>query len=218
MARQIPLELPVATSLARDDFVVSASNADAMRLLQEQTQRAMLLLGPSGTGKTHLAHIWAGQQGAQALPANLDAQAITTTSAWVWEDADKTDWSAETQQKAFHILNRVREEQARLLITATLPPREWPLQLADLRSRLLALPVATLQPPDDELLHALLLKHFSDRQLRAGEEVFSYLLPRLPRDGSFIMRFIEKLDRAALADQRAITVPLARQILEQTEN
>jgi chromosomal replication initiation ATPase DnaA len=215
-ASQIPLHLPHKTSLAEDDFLVTPSNEEAAKQLGKAASALqILLLGPRGSGKTHLAHIWQRDHEARRLvPETLDPAELVVGSAWLWENADRASWSEKLQQNAFHLLNLARENGFRLLITASQPVREWPLQLADLRSRLLALPVAQINPPDDTLVSALLLKQFRDRQLPVTEEVLNYLIPRMPRDGAQIMAIIEKLDRAALAGKRAVTIPLAKSILD----
>ncbi len=105
------------------------------------------------------------------------------------------------------------ERQGHLLIVAPEPPARWDIKLADLRSRLLAAPVVTVKPPDEALLGAVLVKLFADRQLVVGEEVLSYLLVQLERSFAAAHEAVAALDAASLADNRAITVPLAREIL-----
>jgi chromosomal replication initiation ATPase DnaA len=206
MTGQIPLLLPVEPAFGEDDFMVTPSNADAARITREHQAGTLLLLGPSGSGKSHLAAIWGERM--QARPPEWEQPAQPAT---LWEDADKTDWNDAAQKNAFHLLNSVKESGAALLVTAATPPAQWPLTLADLRSRLLALPVAQIQAPDDGLTAGLLLKHLGDRQLRLSEETLHYLIPRLPRDGGRIAAIVAQLDEAALTQKRAITVPFIRE-------
>lgn len=215
MAEQIPIPLPVEPALTEDDFLMTASNQHAAQMLALWSAAGpLLLLGPQGTGKTHLAAIWQKRTGATPLSlAAFDAARPLPAHA-LWEDADKTVWTAEAQQRAFHLLNCVKEQGTQLLLTATMPPRDWPLQLADARSRLLAVPVAQLEPPDDGLVAGLLLKHFRDRQLRVGEDALNYLIPRLPRDGAAIAQAVAQLDEAALRGKQGITIPLIRAALK----
>lgn len=212
-AQQIPLSLPVDPSMGEDDFLITPSNEAATQLLAHA--KVLILLGPKGSGKSHLARIW--QQRNQATM--LDGAACDLTQlpkAILWEDADKTAWNDVAQTNAFHLLNSVKEKQLSLLITATTPPAAWPLTLADVRSRLLAIQVAQIDTPDDTLVAGLLLKHFKDRQLRVGEDVLNYLIPRIARDGGAIADVVRVLDELSLAHNRAITVPLVRTALEET--
>ncbi len=212
MTRQIPLALPVEPAMGEEDFLVTPSNEEATALVK--VSATLLLLGPKGSGKSHLARIWKSRRNAEALdfaafsPASLQSQ-----QALLWEDADQSDWNSASEAKAFHLLNSAKENKIALLITASAPPAQWKLSLPDLRSRLLALPVAELNTPDDTLMAGLLLKHLNDRQLRVSEEVIDYLLARLPREGSKITEAVRLLDEASLSKGRAITVPLAKEIL-----
>lgn len=210
-AQQIPLALPVDPSMGEDDFLITPSNQTAAAQLHSDTPT--LLLGPKGTGKSHLARIW--QKRRTAIAFDVTRTNIGTLSqAVVWEDADSSDWNAQTQEAAFHLLNTVKEKKLPLLITATKPPAAWGLTLADLRSRLLALHVASIDMPDDALVAGLLLKHFKDRQLRVSEDVLSYIIPRIARDGAVIESTVRQLDELSLANNRAITIPLVKKVVD----
>ncbi len=215
--QQIPMPLPVTPFFAEDDFMPAASNAAAAQMLQLGAQPIILLLGPRGSGKTHLAYIWQRRHKAALIyPQSFAPEQVANAPALLWEDADRTPWNEETQKSAFHLLNMAREHKKPLLITAATAPLNWPLQLADLRSRLLALPVATIDAPDDTLVAALLLKHLKDRQLKVSEDVLNYLIPRLPRDGHVITEIVRAIDSASLADRRAVTIPFVKSILEKS--
>lgn len=209
---QIPFALPVDPSMGEEDFLVTPSNQLATSQLTHSN--IVLLLGPKGTGKSHLAGIWQKRHDAASFDITQPNIAHLSHGAMVWEDADRTVWNNTTQETAFHLLNTVKEKNIALLVTATLPPSGWPLTLADLRSRLLALPVAQIDMPDDALVAGLLLKHFKDRQLRVGEDVLNYIIPRIARDGFIIEQTVKKLDEASLANNRAITIPLAKSVLD----
>lgn len=214
MAKQIPLLYPVTPAMGEEDFQQSPSNEAAVRMVTaHHGPGALLLLGPRGTGKSHLAQIWMKRHNAKPLDAHSDAALLRSGGSFVWEDADKTEWNVTEQESAFHVLNLVREECATLLITATEPPAHWPLTLADLRSRLLAIPVAQIETPDDTLTAGLLLKHLNDRQLRVSEDVLNYLVTRTPRDGAAIADLVDMLDKAALAEARALTVPFIKSVM-----
>jgi len=216
MAWQIPLNLPVLQAMDAADFLVTPSNQAAAQAVQRHTAGSLLLLGEKGSGKSHLARVWQQQQGAVRMQG---APLLHSDHpAWLWEDADNGVWDESTARQAFHLLNQVREQAKTLLITARHPPRQWPLPLADLRSRLLALPVAQLTPPDDMLVAGLLLKHVADRQLRLPEDVLHYLLSRCPRDSHAIATLLALLDKEALARGRAITIPFIREIMQEKQD
>jgi len=213
MTRQIPLSLPVEPAMGEEDFLVTPSNMDGVAMMKEPG--TLLLLGPKGSGKSHLARIWKTRNNAEILNfAALAPASLGSKQALVWEDADQTEWTPASEAKAFHLLNSAKENKVTLLITASAAPAQWKLALPDLRSRLLALPVAQLNAPDDALMAGLLLKHLNDRQLRVSEDVMDYLLARLPREGAKVMEAVKLLDEASLAHARAITVPLAREIFQ----
>jgi len=166
-----------------------------------------------GSGKTHLAQVFAARSGAsvlspQALAAARLPELLGGARAAIVEDA-----AATPEEALLHLYNMLAERGGHLLLTAREPPARWGIALADLRSRLLAAPVAALQPPDDTLLAALLVKLFADRQLAVGAEVLAYLVPRLERSFDAAATIVAALDRAALAAHRSITVPLAREVL-----
>ncbi len=220
-ALQIPIALPVDPAMGEDDFLITPSNKDAC-LMADVFGRAspgvLLLLGPQGSGKSHLARIWQKKNAARLIDfSHFDPQQNVPTTL-VWEDADDTSWDKAAQEKAFHLLNLVKENRAALLITATQKPSSWNLSLADLRSRLNAVQVAALGLPDDALMAGLILKHVRDRQLRVSEDVLSYLITRLPRDGAAVAEALRQLDEASLSTKRAITVPFVREALQVNTN
>lgn len=214
-AQQIPLSLPMTPSMGAEDFLLTPSNQAAAQMAGQS--ETLLLLGPKGSGKSHLARIWQEKHGARAFDIKKDDIAVLPATAQLWENADRTAWDESTQKKAFHFLNAAREQKLPLLITATIVPSVWPVTLADLRSRLLAIPAAQLDAPDDALVAGLLLKHFNDRQLRVSEEVLNYIIPRIARDGAVIEEIVKLLDATALASNRAISIPLVKAVLEKPE-
>jgi chromosomal replication initiation ATPase DnaA len=215
--RQLALALPHAESLTRDNFLEGQGNAAGLTLVEawpEWPARTMILVGPDGSGKSHLAAIWAEQAGARTLSAHaLDAAAVPgalATGALVLEDLKAGDID---ERALFHLLNLARQDGAFILITARNAPVTWPIALNDLRSRLRAIPVVELLPPDDQLFRALIVKLCADRQLAIDETVVSYLATRIERSYAAARQAVALLDAESLRQGRPVTRALAADLL-----
>lgn len=217
--RQLVLDLAFRPALGREDFLVAAANAEAVRWLEswrDWDKPALALHGPAGSGKTHLCHVFMSL--AEARPARL-GEAIFA-GAWVLDDADRVlaEGGRAAEEALLHLYNGLGEGGGRLLLSGRQPPARWNIALADLRSRLNALPAVGLGAPDDELLGAVLVKLFADRQLVVEPGLIGFLLGRCERSFGAARRLVAALDRAGLAAGRAITVPLAREVIQRMED
>jgi chromosomal replication initiation ATPase DnaA len=217
--RQLAFALPHAESFTRDDFLEGPANAAALALVDgwpDWPNRVMLLVGPEGSGKSHLASIWAEEAGARSTSAHtLTADEVPgslATGALVVEDLRSGDVD---ERALFHLLNLAREDQASVLITARTPPSSLEIELRDLRSRLRAIPVVSLLPPDDQLFRALIVKFCADRQLSVDEAVVSFLANRLERSFAAVRQAVELLDTEALRLGRPVTRALAAELFRQ---
>jgi chromosomal replication initiation ATPase DnaA len=215
--RQLAFALPHAESLSRDDFLEGPSNAEALALIErwpDWPNRVMLLVGPEGSGKSHLAAIWAEAAGARSTSAHaLTATEVPgelATGALVVEDLKSGDVD---ERALFHLLNLAREDTAFLLITARVPAASLEIELRDLRSRLRAIPTVTLLPPDDQLFRALIVKFCADRQMSVDESVVSFLASRIERSSVAARQAVEHLDTEALRLGRPVTRALAAELL-----
>lgn len=215
--RQLPLQWPAQPALRREDFLAAPGNAAAVALMDafpNWPAKVVCLVGPEGAGKSHLAAIFAAAAAAQVVAARDLSRdkvpALLATGALVVEDLDAAPFE---EAALFHLLNLAREQGAFLLLTARTPPVKLALTTADLASRLRAVPVFELAPADDDMLAALLLKLFADRQLAVDEATVSYLLLRIPRSVAGAQKVVAALDQAALAAHRPITRALAAQVL-----
>jgi len=215
--RQLAFALPHAESLTRDNFQEGPANAAALALIDswpEWPSRTMLLVGPKGSGKSHLATIWAEQAGARSTTAHAltaaNVPAALATGALVVEDLNEATFD---ERALFHLLNLAREDQAHVLITARVAPTALEIELRDLRSRLRALPVVTIQPPDDQLFRALIIKFCADRQLPVDEALVGYLAARIERSYVAARQAVEFLDSEALRLGRPVTRALAAEVL-----
>jgi chromosomal replication initiation ATPase DnaA len=217
LPRQLALALDHAESFAREDFLSSPCNAAALALIDrwpDWPSQTFALVGPEGSGKSHLAAIWAGAAGARFLAARSLAAArlpaALTTGALVIEDIAPGRFD---ERALFHLLNLAREEGAFLLLTARALPAGWTVAIADLASRLRALPVVALTAPDDVLLRGVLVKLFADRQIAVDESLVGFLTKRIERSIAAARRVVDELDREAMRQQRPLTRALAAEIL-----
>jgi chromosomal replication initiation ATPase DnaA len=215
--RQLALALDHAESFAREDFLMSPCNAAALTLIEswpDWPAQTVALVGPEGSGKSHLAAILAAAAGARFLAARSLAAALLpaalTTGALVVEDIAAGQFD---ERALFHLLNLAGEERAFVLLTARTAPGGWKLAIPDLASRLKALPVATLGAPDDVLLRSVLVKLFADRQIAVDESLVGFLAKRIERSIAAARSVVAELDREAMRQKRPLTRALAAEIL-----
>lgn len=220
-AVQFPLPLGHRPSLGGEDFLVAPCNAEAVAWMDRWPDwpgPALALAGARASGKTHLAAVFAARTGARLLApgalAASGAERAEGRAPLILDDADAIAGDARAERALFHLLNHLAGERGRLLLTGAQPPARWGVGLRDLASRLNALPVAAIGAPDDALLGALLVKLFADRQLQVGAEVVAFLTPRMERSFAAARALVDALDARALAGKRAVTVALAREVLE----
>jgi chromosomal replication initiation ATPase DnaA len=218
MIGQMAFDLGGRQGFDRADFFPSASNRAALAMVdgwQDWPSGRMLLIGPQGAGKTHLAHIWAGVSGAQITPAaslhSADLADLASAGAVVVEDAQAI--APQGEAALFHLHNLL-SNAGHLLITARTPPRDWGLGLPDLLSRMQAMPITQLAAPDESLIAAVLVKLFRDRQITVPPNLIAYLAPRIDRSIGAARDIVARLDARALADSRAITRALAAEMLD----
>jgi chromosomal replication initiation ATPase DnaA len=214
--RQLVLALDHAVSYARDDFLAGPSNATALALIErwpDWPNRLMVLIGPEGAGKSHLAAMWAEASGARVLAANLLTEdmlpAALATGALVLEDLEG---DALDERALFHLLNLAREAGADLLITARTHPAGFSVGIRDLASRLRALPGVALAPPDDELLRLVMVKLAADRQIALDQTVVSYVANRIERSFAAAHAAVLALDEESMRRHRPITRALAAEL------
>jgi len=215
--RQLAFALPHAESLTRDNFLEGPANEAGLTLIEswpDWPNRIMLLVGEEGSGKSHLAAIWAELSGARSTSAHTltpaSVPAALATGALVVEDLKPADFD---ERALFHLMNLAREDAAFVLITSRLAPSAFEIELRDLRSRLRAAPVVSLSPPDDHLFRALIVKFCADRQLTVDEAVVSYLANRIERSYAAVRQAVELLDTEALRLGRPVTRALAAELL-----
>jgi chromosomal replication initiation ATPase DnaA len=213
MARQLRLTLAGAGAYTLDEFVRGPSNAEAAAMLDAWPAwpgRALALIGPEGAGKTHLARAWAERVDAAVLDRRAPDVAQAAGRPVLIEDVDR----GAPGEALFHLINLAAQPGGGLLLTARQPPLAWESPLPDLRSRLNALSVAEIAPPDDAVLEGVLRRFFRQRNIRPPEEVYPYLLRRISRSTVDAREIVRRLDEAGDTELKPVTRVLARQILE----
>jgi chromosomal replication initiation ATPase DnaA len=221
LAQQLTFDLGHRPALGRDDFLVASSNVAAVALVDQWPHwpsHAAVLVGPAGCGKSHLGEVWR-QRAEVALVKSIDVTVEAVPQLLHGRALLVEDMSAGTliENAMFHLLNHAQQTGGHILFTA----RAWPVSgvaLPDLVSRLNALTVATILPPDDSLLRGVLVKLFQDRQIAVDEALISFLLLRMPRSLDTARQLVAKIDAAALEQGAEVTRNFAARVLTEFES
>ena len=216
MPEQLTFDWPAGVALTAGDFFVTDANAAAYVMVTHPDswpERKLVLTGPAGSGKSHLARVFAAQTGATVIAVG-DLVAIDPHlgTPVVVEDADRLPQAAETA--LFHLHNHLSQARLPLLLTARTLPARWPIALPDLASRMQATTPATIRDPDDALLSAVIMKLLADRQISYAPDLPGYLATRIERTFAAAAAVVDDLDRIALRDKRKVNRALAREILD----
>ena len=214
---QYVLDLPHRPALGRDDFLVTDANmaaAAAVERWPHWRNPVMIISGPPGSGKSHLAAVWLSMSGARQIDAaglqEADVPELLNAGALLIEDAPSNLFD---ERALFHAINLAREEKRTILITTRLSPAQWPITLPDLVSRLKAAEIAHLEAPDDALLRGVLVKQFADRQIAVDERIIGFMLTRMERSFDAVRELVDEIDRRALTERAEITRPFVSRVM-----
>lgn len=213
---QFALNLEPRVTWDESDFLITGCNEQAAALVRtwpEWPSHVAIIFGPTGSGKSHLARIWQ----ARSVATIGDAAALPTVGSGgeaapiLIEDADR---GGIDERAFFHLLNLAKEHRSYVLLTGRTPPGQWPLSLPDLRSRIRSYPSVAIKEPDDELLAAVLIKHFTDRQICIAPDVIPYILSRMERSMGAAQALAAEIDLMALSEHRKVTRSLVTRVLK----
>ena len=223
MPRQFRLPLHTPPRWDRESFAASPTNVQALAALDAWPawpEGRLALVGPAGTGKSHLARDWAARAGAVVIKAAGTGQAPLDLAALrgrplLVEDADRrTDGDLVDDETLFHLINMAGVDGGSLLLTGRLAPVAWEAAVPDLRSRLNALTVARIEEPDDVVLEAVLRRGFEAAGIRPSADLYPYLMARLPRSAPAALAAVAALDEASAAQGREVNKALALAVLD----
>ena len=224
-SQQLALDLGLRPAHGREDFLLAPCNESAVALLDawpDWPGPAAAIYGAAGCGKSHLAAVWQARTGADAIDAGALKGAnlpdiLPDGGRSVLEVREAEIAGNRVREEALlHFYNLTAECGGSILFVARTAPARWPVELPDLRSRLAAVPAVSVGQPDDDLIAAVLVKLFADRQLRVGQDVIAYMLPRMARSFEAAQGLVDDIDRAAMSERRSITVPLVGAVLKKT--
>ncbi|MEJ2816796.1 chromosomal replication initiator DnaA [Caulobacter sp. CCG-8] len=223
MPRQFRLPLTAPPCWDRESFASSPTNLEALEGLDAWPawpDGRMALVGPAGTGKSHLARDWAARTGAVTIEAAstgnapLDLAALRGRPLLV-EDADRrSEGDLVDDETLFHLINMAGVDGGSLLLTGRLAPVAWEAAVPDLRSRLNALTVARVMEPDDIVLEAVLRRAFEAAGIRPTGDLYPYLMARLPRSAAEVLAAVAALDEASIEQGREVNKALALSVLD----
>jgi chromosomal replication initiation ATPase DnaA len=222
MATQLPLELPARSAMGREDFFVTPANAAAVALVDQWPNwpsYGAVLSGEPGSGKSHLSCVFREKSDAGTVhAARLTVDEVPQLVARPALIVEGIDDAPAAERALFHLLNLVREEKRTVLLTSVADPSQIPFVLPDLLSRIRALPAIRILPPDDDLLRAVLVKSFADRQLAVSESILTFMIQRMPRSLQSARRIVEEIDRQSLVERAELTRPFVSKVLSRMVN
>ena len=213
--KQLYFDIPSKTSFDLENYIVSDSNSFAfdtiVKMLKDKIEIGVIT-GPAFSGKTHLSRILLNNmENNNVSYFDRDYEGvrpnIETSKLLILENIDKV-MIDNAEEDLLHIINFVKENKKKLLMTSRKPIAEIKTQLEDLKSRLNSILEAKINQPDDELVRLILIKIFNDKQLKIKPDVINYLSKRIDRSYKSINNFVKKIDEFSLEKGKKISINL----------
>jgi len=223
--KQLLLNWPINEKLAQSNFLPAASNEKAVKWIDswpnwqrgEEHFHCLIIYGPDGCGKTHLAHVWQKMSKAKIITGDdLENSDLISGDQLVFivEDVDSFVNKPGRQETLLHLFNWTKEQGGFILLTARERPKKWSINLEDLSSRLLASEASKIELPDDDLLKDIMIKQFSDRQITLSKDVIKYLIARTERSFDAMRHLVKEIDNLSMSEKKKITIPVVKRVLE----
>ena len=199
-----------------DDFYVSKSNYFAFQLIEKWpkwVKNILNIYGEKFSGKTHLSNIFLSKnKGFKINEKEINEDVYKKIK--LYENIIIDDFDNKCDEKLMYsIFNLVDQDNKYLIINSINPINEINYKLNDLKSRSKNCLFAKIDNPDDELMFAIILKSFSDRQIQVDKKLIDFIIKRIDRSYSKIVDFIYKVDELSLKKKKAIDLKIIKQIL-----
>jgi chromosomal replication initiation ATPase DnaA len=223
---QYKLRFSPNTYLGEEDFLVTPCNENAymaIKLWPNWQHFALNIYGPKSSGKSHLANIWINQL-QHSLPRPIQIPILSAhninmknvnkiANEYPYIVVDNLDASI-NEEAFFHLYNFYNVLERFVLFISEVPPSKLSLKLPDLRSRLNIVPCVEILQPDDEMLMALIVKLFNDRQIIISQDILDYMLIHTERSFNYISRLVAEIDDISWTYGRAVSIAIVKDALD----
>ena len=218
---QLIFDFKCHPALSRDSFLIAENNLNAIQWIDKWPDwpaPVLCLFGPPGCGKTHLAEVFKARSNALKVENKWLGREYNDIpgKALIYEDMD-LNLTKEFEVSIFHLYNNLKEKGGHLLITARTPPSKWTLKLEDLKSRLNTSIISEIGLPDDQLMAAVLLKMFSDKQIFITTKILKFAISRMDRSFSSMQRLVDMVDNVSMSEKRKASIFLIKGVIETME-
>ena len=213
---QLLLDFNHKKNFNEHDYYVSKSNYFAFNLVDKWPRWEKKILnihGENFSGKSHLANIFKSKSNALLINSEKIRNEIFKEIK-IFENIILDNFDENFDEKiAYSIFNLVDQDNKYLLINSLKPINEIKFQLPDMISRSKNCLFAEIESPDDDLIFAIILKNFSDRQIKIEKKIIEFIINRIDRSYSKIHEFIYKIDELSLKKKKPINLKTIREIL-----
>ena len=224
---QLSFNLKKEKIYEKDDFLVSKSNKEAYKLINkwpDWESRKIIIFGDSGTGKTHLSKIWQKKTSAIILNLNkfkkikfdnffLKKKKFIIENISNFFDKIKKKDKENLEKNLLHFYNLIDEKRGYVVLTASIAPKFWGINLPDLKSRILSSTTVNIKKPDDELLSSVLVKLFIDKQILIDKKIIKFIVYRSERSFTSLQSLVNKIDELSLIKKKKINLNFVKKLI-----